>query len=109
MRRLSAWLALAAWCAVIFAFSARPGSGGRDLGWAFVAKGAHLFEYGVLFLLARRVLPGDGKALLFCLAYAASDEWHQSFVPGRGPSPVDVLIDGLGALTAARRRAILEG
>jgi hypothetical protein len=109
MRRLSPWLALAAWCAVIFAFSSLPGSGGRDLGWGFVAKGAHLFEYGVLFLLARRAMGGDAAALLFCLAYAVSDEWHQSFVPRRGPSAVDVLIDGLGALTAARRRAILEG
>ena len=109
MRRLTAWGAVAAWCGLIFLFSSLPGSGGRDLGWGLVAKSAHLFEYGVLFLLARRALGTDAPALLFCLAYAVSDEWHQSFVPGRGPSPVDVLIDGLGALTAARRRAILEG
>jgi VanZ family protein len=50
--------------------------------------------------------------LLLCIAYGATDELHQSFVHGRGPSPVDVLIDGLGALLGlavyawlARRRA----
>ncbi|MDQ6796262.1 MAG: VanZ family protein [Chloroflexota bacterium] len=32
-----------------------------------------------------------------CVAYGATDELHQVFVHGRGPSPVDVLIDGLGA------------
>jgi VanZ family protein len=34
------------------------------------------------------------------VAYAASDEYHQSFVPGRHPGLSDVLIDGLGAATA---------
>ncbi len=40
-------------------------------------------------------------ALLLALIYAASDEFHQSFVPGRHPSWVDVLgFDGGGALIA---------
>ena len=33
---------------------------------------------------------------LFCVAFAGLDEWHQSFVPGRSPSPRDVLIDSIG-------------
>ena len=33
---------------------------------------------------------------LFCVAFAGLDEWHQSFVPGRTPSPRDVLIDSIG-------------
>jgi VanZ family protein len=45
--------------------------------------------------------------LLITVAYAISDEWHQSFVEGRHGSPVDVLIDtagaGAAALVAARR------
>ncbi len=37
-------------------------------------------------------------AWLFAVLYAATDEFHQSFVPGRHPSPVDVfLFDGGGA------------
>ena len=33
--------------------------------------------------------------------YAASDEWHQSFVPSRSASIVDVLIDCVGAMCGA--------
>lgn len=83
----------------------------------YIRKTAHFTEYAVLALLALRALkfsrPVDfqnhywqfaGWALLITAAYAASDEWHQSFVPGRTASPVDVLIDttgGLAALVAA--------
>ena len=41
--------------------------------------------------------------LAWCLAmlYAVTDEFHQSFVPGRYPSTWDVLVfDNLGALIA---------
>ena len=38
-------------------------------------------------------------SMLVGVLYAASDEFHQSFVPGRGPSIVDVGIDNLGVLT----------
>jgi len=37
-------------------------------------------------------------SLIFCLIYAASDEIHQLFVPGRGAKETDVLIDALGAV-----------
>lgn len=33
------------------------------------------------------------------VTYAITDEVHQSFIPGRGPSIVDVGIDSLGVLT----------
>jgi VanZ family protein len=29
--------------------------------------------------------------------YGLSDEWHQSFVPGRTPDVVDILTDAIGA------------
>ena len=38
-------------------------------------------------------------SMLVGVLYAASDEFHQSFVPGRGPSIADVGIDSLGVLT----------
>ena len=36
--------------------------------------------------------------VLFCIIYGISDEYHQSFIPGRFPSFWDVLADGLGAV-----------
>ncbi len=40
-------------------------------------------------------------AWLFAIGYAITDELHQTLVPGRHPSPLDVLIfDNLGALAA---------
>ena len=52
------------------------------------------YWYGLRFQKRRWWL-----ALLFAILYAISDEFHQSFVPGRHPSWVDVLgFDGGGAL-----------
>ena len=33
--------------------------------------------------------------------YAVSDEFHQGFVAGRGPSVVDVMIDSAGVIAGA--------
>lgn len=35
-------------------------------------------------------------ALIFCMVYAALDEVHQRYVPGRNPSLKDLLCDALG-------------
>ena len=57
-------------------------------------------------------VPGRGgtwiavASLVLCLAYGASDELHQVLVHGRGPSPVDVLIDGFGALVGLAAYAV---
>ena len=90
--------------AVIFAFSSTPGNdlpnfGGIDFS---VKKAGHMLGYGLLALSYWRGLHLDKKyiwlAWLLCIAYAATDEFHQSFVTGRHPSPVDVfLFDGVGA------------
>lgn len=75
-----------------------------------IRKGAHLAEYAVLAVLMARAwrlswpewtrrAPAAAAAavLACCAAYAASDEWHQSFVASRMGSPRDVLIDTAGA------------
>ena len=69
----------------------------------FVRKGAHMAEYAVLLVLYRRALRLSGagyagiKALFLCVLYAATDEFHQHFVEGRGPAAADVVIDAAGA------------
>ena len=70
---------------------------------AYVRKTAHVFEYLVLGILAYMNCSGLLKnkifsvSLIFCLFFAAGDEFHQLFVPGRSGSAADVLIDMCGA------------
>ena len=75
-----------------------------------IRKCAHMFEYFCLAISAflflhelmigrvRRCLTSAGLALCWSFLYACSDEWHQSFVPGRSGQFTDVLIDSCGAL-----------
>ncbi len=111
------WGLVLVWMALIFFLSAQPDVPHPDSGWLalLVSSGAHLFFYGVLALLLNWALGngGRGLALAFGLAllYGISDEFHQSFVPGRVPDPLDLVCDGLGAALALavwwglRRRA----
>lgn len=71
----------------------------------FVRKAAHLVEYAILAGLLFRALHGwangfwrrAGIAFLPVMVFAAADEYHQSFIPSRTASPVDVLVDYCGA------------
>lgn len=134
MKRL-AWTMSGLWMAVIFIMSAAPGEVSseqsglivRILLWLFpgageaipmlgllVRKAAHMTEYAVLLLLYRWALTLSGvhragiTALAMTVAYAATDEFHQMFTPDRGPSPVDVMIDGCGALIGWGAAIIFE-
>ena len=79
-----------------------------------VRKAAHMAEYAVLALLFCHALRVSGArhpaclALAMSLAYAATDEFHQSFVGGRGPSAVDVMIDTAGAALALTGKGIIK-
>ncbi len=55
-----------------------------------------LFGVGTESWLGRRQLSGL-FVVLFCMLYGISDEWHQSFVPGRTPSIWDLVADTIGA------------
>ena len=72
-------------------------------------KCAHVGEYAVLALLLWRALRSVpalrtktlmvyGAALVGCSLFAASDEFHQTFVKSRTPSVRDVLLDVAGAI-----------
>jgi VanZ family protein len=93
------WLPVVAWAALIFAFSSVPDLG-TELGvWDLVLrKLAHAAEFAVLGALLARATERAGLALVLGVLYAVSDEIHQSFVPGRLGSPVDVAIDALGVV-----------
>lgn len=108
-RLLSLWLPVLAWCGVIFAFSATPDlSTGLSYDYP-LRKAGHMAVFAILWALARRPM-GDLRGLAFTILYAMSDEWHQTFTPGRAGLWSDVLIDSSGALLAltfVRRRSIL--
>src|SRR5687767_7564624 len=75
-----------------------------------VRKAAHVTEYAVLSWLLARAFTKPGTALgkwsrqaavfagLLAMAYAASDELHQVFVPNRDGKWADVALDSFGAL-----------
>jgi VanZ family protein len=101
--------------ALIFFLSHQPdlssGLGTWDL---ILRKLAHMAEYALLCALWWRALARlttRGRAIVaaavISVAYAASDEIHQSYIEGRHGTPVDVAIDSVGIAAAAlmlRRR-----
>lgn len=138
------WLPPVVWMAVITWFSTDTASAEHTsqlllpvlhwlLPWAtpgqldtihrLLRKGAHLTEYAILAALWYRALTrgrdlsaraASWTAFAISLAWAALDEWHQSFVPSRTGSAVDVALDGAGAalalgLASGARRKVLEG
>ncbi len=88
----------------IFLFSATPSSGLPDFGSFdfYVKKAGHMLGYA---LLSAAYLYGIGSrrpkayllAWIFAVVYAMTDEYHQSFVPGRHAWVRDVAIDSVGA------------
>ena len=96
---LSAWLPVVAWAALIFALSSIPDLGTGLGGWDLVLrKLAHTAEYAVLGALLLRAVKREVPAVALGIAYAVTDEVHQSFVAGRQGRPLDVLIDAAGVL-----------
>ena len=74
-----------------------------------IRKGAHVFEYFFFGTLLFRAIRGSGRGwtirwaastIALAAVYAAGDEFHQSFVPSRGASPWDALLDTAAAATA---------
>jgi len=103
LRFLRAWWPALVMIAAIFMFSSIPSS---DMpvfdGWdTIVKKGGHMLGYGLLTVAFWRGFEWKKKLFwlpfLLAVLYAATDEFHQSFVPGRHPSPVDVGIDAIGS------------
>jgi VanZ family protein len=107
------WLPVVLIALGIFLGSSVAGTSLPRLGFAGQDKLVHLGEYGLLGFFARRALVrwlGDGPrtrtasvlaAMAVAFVYGLSDEFHQSFVPGRSVEALDVLADVTGGLTGA--------
>jgi VanZ family protein len=97
------WAAALAWMGVIFFLSAQPDLPHPSSGWLdmVLSCGAHFVLFGVLALLLAWALGHGRRGVLVALGlaclYALSDEFHQSFVPGRVADPIDLACDGAGA------------
>ena len=111
LRRLDPWFPPLLLMAVIFALSAQPsldsGLGAVDLA---ARKLTHFAEYALLAFLWWRVFVGGmeparaaAAALVAASLYAATDEYHQSFVEGRHGTVVDWGIDTAGAALVSWR------
>ena len=90
--------------ALIFFLSAQTSADPELPAWEVVLrKLGHMTEYAVLWLLWWRALGHRhvAAAVAITLGYAATDEFHQTFVTGRHGTPVDVLIDAAGVAVAA--------
>ncbi|HBI73812.1 MAG TPA: hypothetical protein DEG06_04480 [Lachnospiraceae bacterium] len=74
-----------------------------------VRKTAHFMEYAILasaielhyWITKRKGIRFILLSILFSFLYAATDEFHQLFVPGRSGEFKDVMIDTVGAATGA--------
>jgi VanZ family protein len=107
--RLDLWLPPLLLMGAIFVLSDQPsldsGLGAIDL---IGRKLIHFAEYALLCFLWWRALvtvtsPGRAALFAFLLAsgYAATDEYHQTFVEGRHGTALDWAIDSAGAAAAA--------
>jgi VanZ family protein len=91
---------------VIFYFSAQTSSGEHPWWEVIFRKLGHVSGYALLTALWWWALHGVVRrplliAVCIALAYACTDEFHQSFVHGRTGTPVDVGIDAIGMAIAA--------
>jgi VanZ family protein len=108
------WWAMAVpvvWVGAIFAGSCLPGSSVQKILWASWDKVYHIVEFAVLSaamiwaLVKVRtnawapIVPLMG--FIIAAAYAPLDELHQSFVPGRDASIMDMTADWVGCLVGA--------
>ena len=106
----SMWGPVVAVAVFIFYLSSVPHLRLVEAWWDFpLRKAGHMAIFGLLARLLARALTGStlwpwkrifAISLIATTLYAITDEYHQSFTPGRGPSAGDVIIDTVGAWLA---------
>lgn len=110
--RLTGWVPVIAWAAVIFVMSSRPGS---TLPGGYSVQ-AHLVEYfilGALLFRALRPAHSTGRAVVLALIigslYGITDEIHQHFVVMRTPDVADWGLDTIGTFAGAVAAHLVAG
>lgn len=108
VRLLWTWGPVAAVMAAIFALSHAPMP---PLAGSVPDYWAHMGAYALLAAVIVRGMAGGRRpgvtrarivlAALLAAGYGVSDEYHQSFVPGRDPSARDIAADAAGAAAGA--------
>lgn len=103
IRAVLAWGPAVLWAAVLFFFSGLSFRSSPDpYPIPGLDKVAHFVLYAVLGALLCRGREADGRTLrhgvvlLLGALYGASDEWHQSWIPGRDVSALDWAADLAG-------------
>jgi hypothetical protein len=101
------WVPPIVWGIVIFSFSSSQIPPVSETHWQefLIKKTAHVIEYSIFAVFIFRALRGSGVlsrraffiSVLICVIYALTDEFHQSFTPGREPTLRDVTIDSLAS------------
>lgn len=115
MKKFLRWLPAVVIMAIIFFLSSTPKAALPQFGWmdVIIKKAGHVCGYGLLTVAYWYALGFERRcwwlAILLALIYAITDEFHQSFVPGRHATVIDVVaFDGVGAsiglILASRRR-----
>jgi VanZ family protein len=110
MRILKYWGPPVAWALLIFLVSSYPTVKTSEIHWRdfIVKKSAHVIEYGIFAALIYRALRSSGAkkanagiyAIFIALLYGMTDEFHQSYTPGREPRVRDVVFDTIGAIAS---------
>jgi len=98
------WLPVFVWAAIIFSFSSLRSPKASDffLFDFIVKKTSHVLEYAILYVLIFRATSKNLVLSYFLvILYAATDEFHQSFIVGRTATPLDLGFDGSGANISA--------
>ncbi len=116
MRALWIWGPAVIWMAATFAVSHQSRV---EIPFGAPDYIGHGVSYAVLGALLMRALAGGTlrgmgtglilPAVLIAAVYGVSDEFHQSFIPGRMASVSDVVADTIGALIGAGVVAVLAG
>jgi VanZ family protein len=115
LKILSLWLPVAVYLGLIYYFSSLSR---LNFGWHTNNFPLHVIEYCILSVLIIRALNSGLRekvsiavillSFVLAIAYAITDEVHQSFVPNRTSSPLDVAADAIGALLGIAAITVLQ-